>query len=153
MRSASALRHLALGAAVLAASTGSAMGQQSRQIEKDANEIYNTVMSPFCPGRLLANCPSTQAADLRESVKEQLAAGATKDEVLEGLYAVWGEEILGAPRGPVAWMVPIGVLVLGALLLLVWLGRTGRHMRAAEPQPTALDTGAEQRLQAELSKL
>jgi cytochrome c-type biogenesis protein CcmH len=151
--SVSGVRHLLLGAALLAVAAGPVHGQERQRVEKDANEIYNTVMSPFCPGRLLANCPSAEAADLRNSVKEQLAAGATKDQVLEELYAVWGEEVLGAPRGPVAWMVPIGVLVLGALLLIVWLGRTSRRMQMTQPERSGLDSVAEQRLQAELFEL
>ena len=149
----STLRPIVVGAALLAVAAGPAMGQEQQQIDKAANEIYNTVMSPFCPGQLLANCPSAQAADLRESVKEQLAAGVTKDEVLEGLYAVWGEEILGAPRGAVAWIVPIGVLALGALLLIFWLARSSRNVSTNDLQRSGLDVAAEQRLQTELSKL
>ena len=95
-------------------------GQDQGQVEKDANEIYNSLLSPFCPGRLIANCPSSQAADLRNQIRDQLRAGATKDEVVDELYATWGEEVLGGRRGPLSYGVPIGVIVLAGGLLVGW---------------------------------
>lgn len=144
---------LAVVGAALVTLSGVVTGQESPQVERDANEIYNSVMSPFCPGRLLANCPSTQAADLRESVKAQLVAGVAKDVVLDQLYAEWGEEILGAPRGAVAWIVPIGGIGFGALFLFLWLFRARRAMGAPDLRALAVDAASEERLQTELSKL
>ncbi len=128
-------------------------GQDRGQVEKDANEIYNSLLSPFCPGRLIANCPSSQAADLRNQIREQLEAGATKDEAVNELYATWGEEVLGGRRGPLSYGVPIGVIVLAGGLLVVWLRGTSKRPMEHTAPAEQLDPEAEQRLQQEMAGL
>lgn len=132
-------------------------GHAQQAIDKTAGEIFNTVMSPFCPGLLLANCPSSQAADLRDRVRARLAAGATKAEVLEELYAEFGDEVLGAPPtsgiGLLAWIVPGAIILLGAGGIVVWLRRSSRRARRAAPATAQLDAAAQARLDAELSGL
>jgi cytochrome c-type biogenesis protein CcmH len=139
--------------AVLAAPAGA----EQQATDKTAGEIFNTVMSPFCPGLLLANCPSSQAADLRERIRARLAAGATKAEVLDELYAEFGDEVLGAPvargLGLVAWVVPGAIILLGAGGIVVWLRRSSRRARPAGPAAVALDDASQARLDIELSRL
>ncbi|MBE0593098.1 MAG: cytochrome c-type biogenesis protein CcmH [Gemmatimonadales bacterium] len=134
-------------------STGSA--QQA--IDKAANEIFGSVMSPFCPGMTIATCPSSEAADLRVEVRNRLAAGATKQEVLDELYAVWGEEVLGpAPTGGLgvfAWLVPGGVMVLGAAMLTVWLRSSSRRYGGTATASGVLDPEAQRRLEQELAQI
>ena len=128
-------------------------GQDQGQVEKDANEIYNSLLSPFCPGRLIANCPSSQAADLRNQIRDQLRAGATKDEVVDELYATWGEEVLGGRRGPLSYGVPIGVIVLAGGLLVGWLRSTSKRPKGQAVPVEQLDPETEQRLQEEMAGL
>ncbi len=67
-----------------------------------ANKLLGTLMSPFCPGLTLANCPSVYAETLRVSVRERLDAGQAPDSIVESLVAAFGEGIRGAPR-PQGW--------------------------------------------------
>lgn len=144
-------------ALVVVASVGAPAGDAQQAIDKTAGEIFNTVMSPFCPGLLLANCPSSQAADLRERIRTRLAAGATKAEVLDELYAEFGDEVLGAPvargLGLVAWVVPGAIMLLGAAGIVVWLRRSSRRARPAGPVVAPLDDASQARLDAELLRL
>lgn len=132
-----------------------AVGQQA--IDKTASEIFGTVMSPFCPGMTIATCPSSQAAALREEVRAQLAAGATKEEVLDSLYARWGEDVLG-PRsatgvGLLAWLIPAVAILVGAAGLTLWLRSSSRRMASAPGARAGLDPEAERRIQEELAEL
>ncbi|UCF40668.1 MAG: cytochrome c-type biogenesis protein CcmH [Gemmatimonadota bacterium] len=127
-------------------------------IDTKAHELYDRIMSPFCPGRTLANCPSPQAATMREGVRRQLAAGMSDDEILDSIYAIYGEVVLGAPRaegfGILAWVMPGVFLLLGVALLVAWLRSTER--RAATQGSTLqpeLDSEEQARLEAELSEL
>ncbi len=127
-------------------------------IDTRANEMYDQIMSPFCPGRTLANCPSPQAAAMRERVKQQLAAGMSQDEIVDSLYGIYGEIILGAPRaqgiGILAWVMPAVFLLLGVALLARWLRSTERRVAAEQPSPAPELAPEEQaRLDAELSEL
>ena len=126
-------------------------------IDKSASEIFGTVMSPFCPGMTIATCPSSQAAELRDDIRSRLAAGATRNEVLDELYAQWGEEVLG-PRsatgaGLLAWLVPALALLVGAVGLTTWLRVSSRRVRRAGSLSEAVDPEAEQRLREELARI
>jgi cytochrome c-type biogenesis protein CcmH len=142
---------------VLIAPLWQAPADAQQAIDKAANEIFGSVMSPFCPGMTLATCPSSQAADLRVEIRNRLAAGATKDEVLDQLYSVWGEDVLGpAPTGRfgvLAWVVPGGAIVLGAVFLALWLRSSSRRYGSAAPAPASLSPEAKERLERELSQL
>ena len=147
-----------VGALVLLLVPMRASGATAQQaIDKAANEIFGSVMSPFCPGMTIATCPSSQAADLRVQIRNRLAAGATKQEVLDELYSVWGEEVLGpVPKGGLgvfAWLVPGGVMVLGAVALTVWLRSSSRRYGARAAGAETLDPEAERRLEQELARL
>ncbi|HEX9727096.1 MAG TPA: cytochrome c-type biogenesis protein CcmH [Gemmatimonadales bacterium] len=64
----------------------------------EANKLLGTLMSPFCPGLTLANCPSAYAETLRVSVRGRLDAGEEPDSIVESLVAAFGEGMRGAPR-------------------------------------------------------
>ncbi len=122
-----------------------------------ANELYATLMSPFCPGRTLENCPSPQAAQLREDILEKLAAGATRGEVVDQLHAVYGDVILAVPRargfGLLAWMVPGLFFVAGVLIMVQWLRGSKAAAGTRSAPSEQLDRAARERLDTELSKL
>jgi cytochrome c-type biogenesis protein CcmH/NrfF len=128
----------------------------SPAVEREASKIFNSTMSPFCPGLLIANCPSPGAAELKDQVREALATGITPDSIRAELLAVYGEEIRATPAasgiGLVAWVVPgLGLLVAGVGIAW-WLRRADRkvaHAPAAQP----LDPEAEERLEHELTRL
>ncbi|MCH7874541.1 MAG: hypothetical protein IH965_04505 [Gemmatimonadetes bacterium] len=47
-------------------------GQYSAEVETAASKIFHTTMSPFCPGRTLTTCPSSQAAELKDEIRRRL---------------------------------------------------------------------------------
>ena len=73
--------------------------------------------------------------------------------MIDELYAVWGEEVLGGRRGPLSYGVPIGVILLAGGLLVVWLRSTSRRPVAQVTPVDQLDPEAEKRLEAELAEL
>ena len=87
--------------------------------------IAHELMSPFCPGRTLASCPSEKADELRVWILLQESAGATRAEVEEQLVERYGREVLPAPApddaaGIAGYAVPILTIVAG-LPLVIWL--------------------------------
>ncbi|MFP6655030.1 MAG: cytochrome c-type biogenesis protein CcmH [Myxococcota bacterium] len=79
-------------------------------------DLSAELMSPYCPGRTLASCPSPQAAELVQWIVLQEAAGSSEEEVVEILIERFGEEILGAPpaKGITLWayIFPVAGFVL-----------------------------------------
>lgn len=105
MMAARALLPFALG--LVMASAGMAQGPGTPPAESvaaaaapgdvtRATRLFSSLMSPFCPGLTLANCPSVYAETLRVSVRDRLAAGEHPDSVVESLVAAFGERVRGA---------------------------------------------------------
>jgi cytochrome c-type biogenesis protein CcmH/NrfF len=87
-------------------------------------DLAAELMSPYCPGRTLASCPSPQAAELVQWMVLQEAAGSSQEEVIAILIERFGEEILGAPpaKGIMLWayLFPVlGFVIFGGLVGLV----------------------------------
>lgn len=136
----------------------SLVAQIDEQLNRDAREIFETVLSPYCPGRTISNCPSPQADELRDNIRLQLAGGESPEEVKENLYTVFGDELRTIPRasgfGLLAWVVPGVAFVLGAWAIMVWIHRT-KTLREAQirPETVPLDPETDARLAAELAEL
>lgn len=45
---------------------------------KQAHQIFYQTLSPFCPGRLLSDCPSTAATELKDKIRIKLNAGESR---------------------------------------------------------------------------
>ena len=127
------------------------------EVETEASRIFNSTMSPFCPGLLIANCPSPGAADLKEQIRIQLAAGVSPDSVRAALRATYGSEVDAVPPatgfGLLAWAMPIAVLLGGGIVVAWWLRRRGTVGRSPEVPADALNPEAQARIERELAEL
>jgi cytochrome c-type biogenesis protein CcmH/NrfF len=115
-----------------------------------AHRVAASVMSPFCPGRTLADCPSPDAAALRQDVRALLDAGASEEEVRQRLEARFGEEVTALPKSALAWLLPIAILDVGAAALALALVRLARPARVSASLP--LDPALEAALDAEIER-
>jgi cytochrome c-type biogenesis protein CcmH/NrfF len=118
-----------------------ASAESPEQPEGWAYGLWHDVMSPFCPGRSLADCPSPQAETLRMWVVEQEAGGRDREEVEAELFERFGDVVLAAPRakgfGLTAYAIPVAVFVAGGLLVGVFLRRQTRTPVEAQGAPAA----------------
>jgi len=95
--------------------------------ESWAYDLSAELMSPYCPGRTLASCPSPQAAELVQWMVLQESAGSSQEEVIAILIERFGEGILGAPPAEGinlwAYIFPVLGFVVGGGLAFVALRR------------------------------
>jgi len=110
----------------------------------DWQDLAADLMSPACPGRTLLNCTSGQAEQWREIIRQKLAQGETKEQILQYFIGMRGEEILAAPpkRGfaLTVWLFPLLVIVNGAGLIIVL---TRRWVRKLPSETRGLSNAAE----------
>lgn len=94
---------------------------REQRVEQEAQKIAGTTMSPFCPGRTLADCPSPDAARWRDDARRWLREGKDTAEVRRLLAErIPGVDLSGTP-GAGSWWVWLG---LGATLMAVlWFVR------------------------------
>lgn len=106
--------------------------------EQRARAIEARVWSPYCPGRLLVDCTTDQAAQLRREITRRTRAGQDDAAVLAWIRVNFGDEALAAPpsdaRGLAVWLVPAAAVLAGAIVLG---GLVRRWRSAAAPdEPT-----------------
>jgi len=147
---------VALAALALTAAAAPVCAEDESDVDKRARQLCMELMSPFCPGQSLYVCRSSQAAVVREEIRERLAAGESREAIIESLVARYGEQIRAAPRnrgfGRLAWLTPILGLALGAWIVVLVL-RSHRH--AGAPAPDAgreVDPEVRRRLEQEIDQ-
>jgi cytochrome c-type biogenesis protein CcmH/NrfF len=132
----------ALGAVLGVAVASGALASDGTAARSWGYDLANHLMSPYCPGRTLPDCPSEQAAELRHWIVAQDAAGRTQADVEQQLYAQFGDIILQAPRasgiGIAAYLVPALLFLGGGGFLMWFLRRQTVAARAGQPAPPSL---------------
>jgi len=113
---------LALSIVLVAQAQDDLAPNQSRFI---AEEIAAEINSPFCPGRLLRDCPSSAAQSLKTDIQNWIASGKSKEEVKSNLLAKFGEEINPLPSfigfNALAWIAPFLFVLFAIIGGIVWL--------------------------------
>jgi cytochrome c-type biogenesis protein CcmH len=94
--------------------------------------LIREVRCPKCQNESIADSHAPVAADLRREIREQLAAGATDQQVIDFLLARYGDFVLYRPRvNPTTWALWAGPFVLLGLGAVVFL----RILRTRSAQP------------------
>ena len=129
----------------------------SEQLERTAQDVSESMMSPFCPGRTISSCPSPQARELRGQILQWLTQGYSADAVKNQLRMIYGEDVKGAPDaegfGLVGWVAPF-IFILVALAAVVLKLRQMKTSNQGLPSATAVKTEiAEQLAQVRKERL
>jgi cytochrome c-type biogenesis protein CcmH/NrfF len=113
-------------------------GSPDEAAAAEARVLFREVMSPFCPGLTLADCPSPNAFTMRGDIERRLKAGESRETVLAELVQSYGTQVLadpsGTPIGSIVWGVPFAISLLAAIGLAFFLRRA---TRAHGQEPTA----------------
>lgn len=151
-------RQLLLTASIVCGVAAIADARQT-PAHQQAADLAHQLMSPFCPGKLLADCTSPNAGELRQAIEGRLTAGESVDAVKAGLVQQYGPEILGAPPargvGLLAWLVP-ALLGLASAAGIGWKVAQAVRTPAAAPVTLAAagaHAGALAQLEDELREL
>ena len=115
-----------------------------------AYALTRELMSPYCPGRTLADCPSPDAGALREEIRDRIGAGVPPEVIRADLERRFGNIVQGTPPNALGWTLPALGLALGALGLGVALARLSRRSAEvpveSEPLPPDLEREIEEEL-------
>ena len=105
---------------------------QPYSLEERAYEIDRSLMCPVCPGETISQSQVLLAKQMRDIVREKLAAGESKEQILQFFVDRYPTiSMLAAPPKKgfnlIVWIVPPAVLVLGALGLVLVIRNMGKH--------------------------
>ena len=115
--------------------------------EKVAQGIDGMLMCPVCPAETIDQAQVPIAKQMRRLVREKLAQGESREQILAYFAGVYGEEIRAAPSKSginlVAWTVPvIGVLAAlaaGLFVLRAMSNGSAGHLRNSLETATGPD--------------
>lgn len=125
----------------------------------ELEEVYNHIMSPGCDYLYtLVNCPSEDAAQMRELVKDKLTMGESKDDILNYFEGIYGPRVLSHPRKTgfyfVAWWFPyfllFDVFILVGVILFIWRKRSKKKSENLANTSAAFDTKLDEELNSYL---
>ena len=127
----SALISVGLVTIIIAAT---ACGSDERTLEERAQSIDRNLICPVCPGETIDQAQVELAGQMRAVVREKLAEGQARAEILQFFVDSYGEGVLAAPPKSgfnlLVWVLPI-VGVAGAATVLFFVikamgrGKTG----------------------------
>lgn len=139
--------------ALAAGLAGPALGSEKHPTQR---ELESELVCPACHSTL-DESDSEIARQMKDYIRQRIAEGATKSQIESELVAQLGESVLGVPRKHgfdlLAWVLPIGGIILGAALLGAGAWQWSRvRAGGAGPLEPALDPVLERRLDEELRR-
>ena len=111
-------------------------------LEQQARELEAMLIAPCCFSQQVSVHLSPAADEVRQDIRKRLAAGETRDQILDAYVAQYGNRILAEPPAEgmtrVLYVLPPLVLMLTAALVVMIVRRfTGSQ---AAPAPAAFST-------------
>ena len=114
--------------------------------EARARTLFKEVRCLVCQNESIDDSQAQLAGDLRLIVREQVKAGRSDAQIRDFLVERYGEFVLLKPRfsggNAVLWLAPIGVLLMGGVLMAGLL----RRRPAPEPDLTEAEEERVRRL-------
>lgn len=125
------------------------------EMDRQSQEIFDTTMSPFCPGRTISGCPSPEAKKLRDQIYNWFEQGYSATAVKNQLRTLYGDSVLGVPNTKgfdlLAWLSPALFTSLGLCLIYLLLYRA-KSSKIPNLKELPVDTKLVEELENEVKK-
>jgi cytochrome c-type biogenesis protein CcmH len=119
---------------------------QDSPLDRRVMRLAHELRCLVCQNETLADSQAPLAADLRNQIREQLAAGKSEQDVVDFLVARYGDFVLYNPpfkaSTALLWGGPFLFLAFGAFVLARFL----RRRRVAEPELSSAERAAAAKL-------
>ena len=140
----------AFGLLVVAAVDGGGAETDAERIQR----LSDSFACPQCQGESVSESSAAVAATIREFIADQVAAGASDEEIRDDLIAGYGARVLLTPPAEgiasLVWILPVVVLTAGAAAAAaVFAGRRGTTARATDADRALVDRLLRERADAE----
>jgi cytochrome c-type biogenesis protein CcmH len=108
--------------------------------------IARDLNCPLCQGYNLQDCPLLVCSQMRDLIRQRLAAGESREAIVAAFVADYGPQVLNEPPTTgvflAAWVAPALALVVGLAVVLALLRRGARRPAGAPGAAGASSTGA-----------
>jgi cytochrome c-type biogenesis protein CcmH len=154
-----AVRLLAVWLLILGPSIGAGrLALAATVSDEEVHAIATQLRCVVCQNLSVADSPSEMARQMRDLIRERLAAGDRPEQVMAYFVQRYGEWVLLAPpaRGLnlLLWLAPFGAVAGGLALVVTLARRWRRHPASLEPAAEpGVGPAERERLAAELERL
>lgn len=109
---------------------------EEEALQKRANDLYDRIMCPICPGQTIAQSNNETSAQMRDLVLKKLRQGETEEQILQYFESRYGERAMAMPSKKglnlILWFLPF----LFVILLIIVIYYLIRHWSAKGPGET-----------------
>lgn len=134
------------------------LAQDPTPTDDEVNRIAKQLYCPVCESTPLDVCPTEACRQWRDLIRSMLAEGKSEEEIKQYFVTQYGVRVLAEPPNRmVTYLVPVVVILLGAILLFrgfqMWMKPSTTAADAAETESTSQATDPYiARLEEELKK-
>jgi cytochrome c-type biogenesis protein CcmH len=122
--------------------------------ERVVHDVAAQLRCVVCQSLSVADSPSETANQMRQIIRERLAAGESPEQVREYFVQKYGPWILLSPPKEgfnlLVWVAPFAGIAAGLVLVALALRRWSRRPAAAPPAP--VDPAMRERIRREMSE-
>jgi cytochrome c-type biogenesis protein CcmH len=116
-------------------------------LDQRVHDVASQLRCPVCQGESVADSPSQLSQQMRGVIRQQLQSGKSEQEVIQYFRTSYGDQIVWSPPWQgftlLAWLVPIGLLLAGIILLFFvlrdWRALAPASSTAGDPEPSSVD--------------
>lgn len=136
-------RGVRFGIAILVGAFVAASAVAAPGVEDQVYAIARELMCPVCAGQTIAESSSTLAVQMRQTIRERLQQGQTREEIIAYFVGQFGEHVLATPPrrgvGLLIWFTLPVALCIGLVVLHRFVRRPHDGARPAPLHPTPLE--------------
>src|SRR5579864_2094162 len=96
---------------------------RNETLDQRVHDVASQLKCPVCQGESVADSPSTISQQMRAVIRQQLQQGQSEQQIIQYFVSRYGNSILWSPPKQgftiLAWIIPIAILLCGALLLVL----------------------------------
>jgi cytochrome c-type biogenesis protein CcmH len=116
-------------------------------LDQRVHDVASQLRCPVCQGESVADSPSQLSQQMRGVIRQQLQSGKSEQEVIQYFRTSYGDQIVWSPPWQgftlLAWLVPIGLVLAGIILLFFvlrdWRALAPASSTAADPELASVD--------------
>lgn len=142
-------------AAAIAVALGALVVGAASAAPPNAADLEAELVCPVCETTLdQSNAPVAER--MKAFIRVRIAAGDSEQEIKDALVAEFGTEVLAEPPGGgfglLAWLLPLGALVLGAIAVAFVIRAWSRRAPPRDPTTEQLDPELDRLVDEELAR-
>ena len=116
-------------------------------LDQRVHDVASQLKCPVCQGESVADSPSTISQQMRAVIRQQLQQGQSEQQIIQYFVSRYGNNILWSPPRQgftmLAWIIPVAILLCGALLLILVMRGWLAGARANRPSEIGEDATIE----------